>query len=255
LRRGNRGGLSDWLRCNSFDDGCNRRGSFRCGDRGFDRGLDCGGRLLGTVFGRRCGRLHDNGARRRRNHDYGSCRSGACWRLGHDRTNRRLGRDGWRRGLRNDLWRRARLRNDLARFRTWRGGCRRRRGNNWSSRMRGVGHWLSGSLRGPGRRMPVAPGLEICERSIFGVMPCGARDEPAPAWPAERLPRSKCARTFSASSDSSELEWVFPAPRPSSAKMSRTCLLLTSISRARSLIRTLLIRLFSESVSNALSRS
>ncbi len=100
-----------------------------------------------------------------------------------------------------------------------------------------------------------SPGLEICERSILGVMPWGARDEAPPAWPADRVPRSNCARTFSASSDSSELEWVFPAPRPSSAKMSRICLLLTSISRARSLIRTLLIRLFSESVSSALSRS
>ena len=34
----------------------------------------------------------------------------------------------------------------------------------------------------------------------------------------ERVPRSKCARTFSASSPSSELEWVLPAARPSSVK-------------------------------------
>ncbi len=43
--------------------------------------------------------------------------------------------------------------------------------------------------------------------------------------------------------------------RPSSANTSRICRLLTSISRARSLIRTLLIRLFSESATKALSRS
>ena len=100
--------------------------------------------------------------------------------------------------------------------------------------------------------LSTSPGLEICERSIFGVIVWGAREDAAPAWPPERIPRSKWARTFSASSDSSELEWVLPAPRPSSAKMSRICRLLTSISRARSLIRTLLIRLFSESGSNPL---
>ena len=45
-----------------------------------------------------------------------------------------------------------------------------------------------------------SPGLEICERSILGAMPCGARDACALAWPAGRDPRSKCARTLSASS-------------------------------------------------------
>ena len=42
-----------------------------------------------------------------------------------------------------------------------------------------------------------------------------------------------------------------PAPRPSSANTSRICRLLTSISRARSLIRTLLIRLFSKSATQS----
>lgn len=49
-----------------------------------------------------------------------------------------------------------------------------------------------------------SPGLETCDRSIFGVMVCEAR-EPAPMWPAER-PCWKCARTFSASCSSIELE-------------------------------------------------
>lgn len=91
-----------------------------------------------------------------------------------------------------------------------------------------------------------SPGLEMCDRSIFGVIVEAAlREDPVPAWVAERAPCEKCARTLFASSSSSELEWVLPAPIPISARTSRTCLLLTSSSRARSLIRTLLIRLFS----------
>lgn len=89
-----------------------------------------------------------------------------------------------------------------------------------------------------------SPGLETWERSILGVIPWGARDD-AP-WPAGRDPCWNCARTLSASCPSIELECVLPSPRPSSARTSRICRLLTSNSRARSLIRTLLIRLFSE---------
>jgi hypothetical protein len=88
--------------------------------------------------------------------------------------------------------------------------------------------------------LSTSPGLEMCDKSIFGAIVGAALRE----WPP-RAPCEKCTRTFSASSSSSELEWVLPAPMPSSAKISRTCLLLTSSSRARSLIRTLLIRLFS----------
>lgn len=44
-----------------------------------------------------------------------------------------------------------------------------------------------------------SPGLEMWERSIFGVMPCGAREAEALPWPAGFEPRSKCARTLSAS--------------------------------------------------------
>jgi hypothetical protein len=54
----------------------------------------------------------------------------------------------------------------------------------------------------------------------------------------------KCARTFSASCSSSELECVFFSVTPTSVRTSRMALLLTSSSLARSLIRILLIRLF-----------
>ena len=90
-----------------------------------------------------------------------------------------------------------------------------------------------------------SPGLETWERSILGVIPWDARDDEAP-WPAGRVPCWNCARTLSASCPSIELECVLPSPRPSSARTSRICRLLTSNSRARSLIRTLLIRLFSD---------
>ncbi len=43
-----------------------------------------------------------------------------------------------------------------------------------------------------------SPGLETCDKSIFGATVCAARDEPAPAWPPWR-PCWKCARTLSAS--------------------------------------------------------
>ena len=85
-----------------------------------------------------------------------------------------------------------------------------------------------------------------------------ARDRSSGRWSARRArgaQRShasrdcascaKCARTFSASSASSELECVLPPATPSSGRMSRIARDLTSSSFARSLIRTLLIRLFS----------
>jgi hypothetical protein len=96
-----------------------------------------------------------------------------------------------------------------------------------------------------------SPGLETWERSILGAMPCGPRDAWEPPCPADRVPRSNCARTFSASKSSRELECVLPLASPSSVRTSRICRLLTSISRARSLIRTLLIRLFSKFASIA----
>ena len=91
-----------------------------------------------------------------------------------------------------------------------------------------------------------SPGLEICERSILVLISSGpawdARlDLPAPCPSPEPL---KCARTFSASCSSSELECVFFSVTPTSVRTSRMALLLTSSSLARSLIRILLIRLF-----------
>jgi hypothetical protein len=91
-----------------------------------------------------------------------------------------------------------------------------------------------------------SPGLEICDRSILVLissgLPCGARPLfPAPCPSPEPL---KCARTFSASCSSSELECVFFSVTPTSVRTSRMALLLTSSSLARSLIRILLIRLF-----------
>lgn len=82
-----------------------------------------------------------------------------------------------------------------------------------------------------------SPGLETCDRlkaaagalSAFRLAPEG------------RVPRVKKPRTFSASSSSIELECVFFSVTPTAVKASRMDLLLTSSSRARSLIRTLLI--------------
>ena len=66
-----------------------------------------------------------------------------------------------------------------------------------------------------------SPGLETWERSILGVMDWEARELAELPWPAAFDPRSKCARTLSASWSSIELEWVLPSPRPSSPNTSR----------------------------------
>jgi len=89
-----------------------------------------------------------------------------------------------------------------------------------------------------------SPGREICERSILVLMPSSpwaAREVFAePGAPSER-PR-RCFRTSSASCSSRELECVFFSVTPTVVSTSRISLLLTSSSRARSLIRILLIR-------------
>ncbi len=91
-----------------------------------------------------------------------------------------------------------------------------------------------------------SPGLEMCERSIFGATVSAPwRVCAPPACDTAFASRTKCARTFSASSSSSELLCVFPLETPSSGSTSRIARDLTSSSFARSLIRTLLIRLFS----------
>lgn len=88
-----------------------------------------------------------------------------------------------------------------------------------------------------------SPGFLTPDRSIFGRSPL-----PFPlSWRTgelPRLPRWKCRRTRSASSPSSELEWVFFSLTPTSSRTSRMARLFTSSSRAKSLIRTLLIRPF-----------
>ncbi len=86
-----------------------------------------------------------------------------------------------------------------------------------------------------------SPGLEICERSNLGLISSAPRRParvslPAPAG-ASRC-AVKCCRTFSASSASIELEWVFFSVTPREGRSSRISLLLTSSSLARSLIRT-----------------
>ena len=78
-----------------------------------------------------------------------------------------------------------------------------------------------------------SPGLEIRERSIFGLI-SGA----APfSLEAELDFAEKYFLTFSASSSSMELEWVFFSVIPTSCNASRMALLFTSSSLARSLIR------------------
>jgi hypothetical protein len=91
-----------------------------------------------------------------------------------------------------------------------------------------------------------SPGLEMFDRSILGTTACAPwRVDAPPACDVDRDSCVKCARTFSASSPSIELECVLPAGTPSSGRMSRIARDFTSSSFARSLIRTLLIRLFS----------
>ena len=91
-----------------------------------------------------------------------------------------------------------------------------------------------------------SPGREMCDRSILVLISSSPRsgrlDLAACAGPSDKL--RKWARTFSASCSSSELECVFFSVTPTSVSTSRMALLLTSSSRARSLIRTLLIRPF-----------
>ena len=87
-----------------------------------------------------------------------------------------------------------------------------------------------------------SPGREILDRSIFGF--CSLTAGFPAALDGALPPRLRAARTRTASSSSTELECVFFSVTPTSGSRSRITLLLTSSSRARSLIRTLLIRLF-----------
>jgi hypothetical protein len=87
-----------------------------------------------------------------------------------------------------------------------------------------------------------SPGFEMLERLNAGFV-SALLDALAPP----RRP-FRYSRTRSASPDSIELECVFGSVTPTAVRASRMDLLLTSSSRARSLIRTLLIRPFSFSL-------
>jgi hypothetical protein len=88
-----------------------------------------------------------------------------------------------------------------------------------------------------------SPGFEIWLRLNAGL--CSPED--FAAAPPPRRP-FRYSRTRSASPDSIELECVFGSVTPTAVRASRMDRLLTSSSRARSLIRTLLIRPFSFSL-------
>jgi hypothetical protein len=92
-----------------------------------------------------------------------------------------------------------------------------------------------------------SPGREMFDRSILVLISSSPRDARELDLPAEDEPSAEermYTRTFSASCSSRELECVFFSVTPTSGSVSRIALLLTSSSRARSLIRTLLIRPF-----------
>src|ERR1700719_329812 len=95
--------------------------------------------------------------------------------------------------------------------------------------------------------LSTSPGREMFERSILVLIsssPRNGRELDLPAWDDPSADERMYTRTFSASCSSRELECVFFSVTPTTASVSRIALLLTSSSRARSLIRTLLIRPF-----------
>jgi len=95
--------------------------------------------------------------------------------------------------------------------------------------------------------LSTSPGREMCDRSIFVLIsssPRPARELDLPAGDEPSAEERRYTRTFSASCSSRELECVFFSVTPTNGSVSRIALLLTSSSRARSLIRTLLIRPF-----------
>lgn len=85
-----------------------------------------------------------------------------------------------------------------------------------------------------------SPGREICDRSILVLISSSPRVPGRAALPApdpDSLRDRRCFRTRSASCSSRELECVFFSVTPTAVSASRISLLLTSSSRARSLIR------------------
>jgi hypothetical protein len=92
-----------------------------------------------------------------------------------------------------------------------------------------------------------SPGREMCDRSILVLIsssPRSPRELDRPTGDEASAEERRYARTFSASCSSRELECVFFSVTPTSGSVSSIALLFTSSSRARSLIRTLLIRPF-----------
>jgi hypothetical protein len=88
--------------------------------------------------------------------------------------------------------------------------------------------------------LATSPTLWTFDQSIFGLASASCRA--AAALPLPPLAFRMCVRTRSASSVSIELECVFFSVTPTAVSASRISLLLTSSSRANSLIRTVLIR-------------
>lgn len=95
--------------------------------------------------------------------------------------------------------------------------------------------------------LSTSPGREIFDRSILVLISSSPRGPRELDLLAEEEPSAEeriYNRTFSASCSSRELECVFFSVTPTTGSVSRIALLFTSSSRARSLIRTLLIRPF-----------
>ncbi len=187
----------------------------------------------------------------------------ACRRLGHNGADRRLRRNGARGGRSNNRRCLARLRHNLPRFRP----CRVAAAGGAALTPREapalLAPWRDTAAAVLGRQMAPArlgffflllgqdglhhvAGLGNMREIDFGCNRLGARDDPAPRG-LRRASRAGIAREpFRPRVLRSN--WSGSCPRPGRAppSTSRICRLLTSISRARSLIRTLLIRLFSE---------
>src|SRR5438046_2985398 len=107
-----------------------------------------------------------------------------------------------------------------------------------------TGGVLAGATATGGRAMTGPTGGLVALAGAGGGMTMFACGRGCGASWVRLPPFVKCARTLSAWSVSMELEWVFPVT-PIASSASRIGLLFTSSSRARSLIRTLLIRPFS----------
>jgi hypothetical protein len=90
-----------------------------------------------------------------------------------------------------------------------------------------------------------SPGLEIFDRSILGLI----SDCAAFSLEAEPDRAEKYFLTFSASSSSTELEWVFFSVTPTSNNTSRMALLFTSSSLAKSFIRIFIRSVFPPGIS------